>query len=240
VKEIRDKSVIKVRCTVDSAPRDIYLVKDLDLVKKLFTSAYILKRVAWHKIGNFYSFMAGTELDEIIPYSSRYCRSSNKITKAKKDIEENTEKFKKDILSMYTVIPFAPSVKDFKEKSKTWTIPNDLMILPGNRNINRSRYSSYGNQASAFYSVLLQNSHDMGLLIEGVYYETPCKLCEFLMSKLAGDCQIYMRNSMGVHLCTPRLNFNTQLFKNREVSTLQDVDYAEVITMWNDNQKMEV
>jgi hypothetical protein len=238
VKQLKENSILKIRCTVHNSPRDIYLVKTLDQAKKLFNSAYIIPGVDWTKVGSFYEFMTGEELSERIPSGWRRWGYSDKYDKVQAQIEKTSSEFKEEVLNRFTVVPFTPSIKDFRSTVKEWSLGSRVMVLPNDRNVNK-RYGS-NSQTSQLYHVLLANSHNMAILIEGVLYENPCKLCEFAMNKIAGECEIYANNNMKVKMCTPRLTFNTQLFTGREVSTLQEVDYNEVFTLWSEDQKLEV
>lgn len=237
MKSITESSIFKIRCTVDSVPRDIYLVKDLSNVKKLFKNAYVLPRVDWTKIANFYQFMSGKELSEIVPRMySRWAPINVKSANTVKVIESDIKLIKDDVLAMYTVIPFVPSIREYKASIKEWGLSSEVMVLVNSRNINNASLS----QTSKFYSILLANSHNMGLMIEGILYESPCRLCKFVLSKLAGECEIYSKNNQVIQMCSPRLTFNAQLFTDREVSALQNIDYAEVYTLFSEDQKMEV
>jgi len=237
LKSITENSIFKIRCTVDSAPRDIYLVKDLANVKKLFKNAYVLSKVDWTKIANFYQFMSGTDLSEILsfPYS-RWSPATSKLAANIKLINSGIKLIRDDVLAMYTVVPFVPSIGDYRSNIKEWGLSPEVMVLVNSRNLKNASL----NQASKFYSILLANSHNMGLIVEGVLYESPCRLCKFVLSKLAGKCEIYKNNNQVTQMCSPRLTFNAQLFTDREVSTLQNVDYAEAYTLFSKDQKMEV
>lgn len=238
MKKIKDNSIFKVRCTVDSAPRDIYIVKDLELVKKLFRNAYILPKVNWAKIGNFHEFMTGKDLDGMLP--SRWSGTwyaNGKEGGLREQITKESDEYKEEVLSMYTVVPFTPSLGDYKENIQKWALDSKVLVLSNDRNVNGRGLRTQANQ---FYSVLLSNSHNMGLLVEGVLYDSPCRLCSFVLSKLAGECEIYAESTQRSKMCSPRLTFNAQLFTNRNVPTLQPVDYAEVLSLWKEDQKMEV
>ena len=226
---------------MDSAPRDIYLIKDLTTIKKLFKNAYVIPKVDWTKIANFYQFMSGTDLNELIPqaYSRWGFTSDTRKSKSYQDkIDTELKEIKPGVLAMYTVIPFVPSIGEYKDTLKEWGLSPKVMVLANDRNVN-NRVRSWS-QASKFFSVLLANSHNIGLIVEGVLYDSPCRLCKFVLSKIAGECEIYRDNLQGTQMCSPRLTFNAQLFTDREVSTLQDVDYAEVFSLWSEDQKMEV
>jgi hypothetical protein len=212
-------------------------MKDLELIKKMFNNAYVIPKADWTKIANFYEFISGTELEELLPLNSRW-GSPNKDEACRTKITNDISQFRDLILEMYTVIPFTPSIAEYRENITEWTLDPSVMVLSNDRNVNLGR-KSYS-QAAEFYSVLLANSHNLGLVVEGVFYENPCRLCKFVLNKIAGECEIYGNNRQGIDMCSPRLNFNAQLFTNRTVSTLQEVDYAEVLSIWTDDQKMEV
>ena len=206
--EFSKDTILKITSKVSTFIRECYLVGSKKLVKKFFTNAYILKRVHWEEVRPLFSSWAGEKSD------------GTNVTPAL-----TTKKVFKEISKMYTVIPCTPILSRVNVSSSDWTLKKVLPLQAnGTRYLNRD-----------LNNIIKSKAETMEILINGVWYNTPCRFCKNLLQRVSGECPIVDDQNK---LCQPKIILTNDLFVNEKeyepdgtipVSTI-DVNLKEVAT----------
>ena len=107
---------------IDVAPKDIYILKDLEVVKKILSSAFIIPFVRWHRLASFLEKEGSSFSIERLAGKTYL-----ELQEREKDIEKKITNLGSKIKEMYTVIPFTPSKKQ-REDVTDWKLDeNNLM-----------------------------------------------------------------------------------------------------------------
>ena len=222
--------IFKLSFNIPKIPKEIYLIEKEGTVLELFQDAFIIPKVKWNLLYNMWRHV-NKDLDlNTVPHS--------RIAEASDILKKEKEFPYKDYL---TVIPFTPEKEHFTDDVTDWKIPEEPLIA---RNASAQYWRFNPTQADSFYKVLLENADVMSILLRGVHYDSPCKFCKFIFSRISGECQIYDSDSYREKSCQPRISFASKLIIGEDYSLEEQVDYAKAFThsMWDPKnfEKIEV
>ena len=77
----------------------------------------------------------------------------------------------------------------------------------------------------------------MGIILRGVFYDSPCVFCKSVFSKIANKCEIYNTKDYYSKICSPRVFFASHIM-NIEAEEAPDDEYQ--LFQLIESQKMEV
>jgi len=220
---------------IDVAPKDIYILKDLEVVKKIFSSAFIIPFVRWHRLASFLE-----KEDSSFSIERLAGKTYLELQEREKDIEKKITNLGSKIKEMYTVIPFTPSKKQ-REDVTDWKLDENNLMEKSRRLF--SSYMYVGAESKEFMRLLLENGNAMAILVRGVYYENPCAFCASMFNRISGECEIFNTDNYHRQTCLPRITFASDIINVDETIDLTDrSDYSKVLAndFWNKGATLEV
>lgn len=205
---ITKDSIFHINTNLSTVPKDIYLVGSEETARREFKNAYILYYVDWHKISGILDFFTNMNLEERV----REVRTHQDVMSLVSETKEKSEKLKGSLLSMVTVIPFTPvkymGANANSVSQEPWSISEGRLALKGEKNWNNASPRA---ELRNFYNTLFETAGSMGIILRGIFYESPCIFCKSVFSKIANKCEIYNTKEYSKRLCSPRVFFASHI-----------------------------
>lgn len=197
-------SILHLKIDLPTLPKDIYLVGSEETARKEFKNAYILYYVDWHKVSGIFDFFTGLNIEREIKGTANHA----KTLEIREAVRAPLQELQEVVSRMVTVIPFTPvkyiGAKPITPDEDAWSIHEGRLALRG---VKTWSNSSPRTELLNFYNMLFETASTMGIILRGVFYDSPCVFCSSIFSKIASKCEIYNTENFYNKLCSPRIFF---------------------------------